>query len=477
MENPKVFISYSWHPKENQMRVLELANRLSSDGVHVVLDVWDLKDGQDKNKYMEQMVNDPTVSKVLLICNSDYVAKANERKGGVGIESTIVSEEIYSHADQTKFIPIVFERLEGKDCVPTFAKSRIYIDLSVEENFETNYDQLLRDIYDKPRFQRPPIGRMPSYLQQDEPVYLPTANKVKAISNAIYSNSKFTSLLIQDYIDLFIDSLKLYKIEANELSDDNFIDKIVGSIDSMLPLRDDFIDFTKLLVRTQDNAADVLFSTFERMAQFYEDEEITLAGGANLGSMAFDNYRYFNYDLFVSVSALLIKEERFSILNDIVRRHYCIMTDNRAVRMREISYMRFRSYNYTLNRYKNNRDGSRRLSVVADEVKRNSKSINFKDKVNADILLYYLSLMYPGNDYYENYWYPELSVYNNYVEVLPKLASKRFFEKAKALFEVKTVEEFKTKITGYKEPDIRDGYRRVPNMKVGLSYESVCTMN
>lgn len=459
------------------MRVLELANRLSSDGVHVVLDVWDLKDGQDKNKYMEQMVNDPTVSKVLLICNSDYVAKANERKGGVGIESTIVSEEIYSHADQTKFIPIVFERQEGKDCVPTFAKSRIFIDLSVEENFETNYDQLLRDIYDKPRFQRPPIGKMPSYLQQDEPVYLPTANKVKAISNAIYSNSKVTSLLIQDYIDLFIDSLKLYKIEASGLSGDNFIDKIESGIESMLPLRDDFIEFAKLITCTQSDSADVLVTTFERMVQFYEDEKITLYEGESLRDMAFDNYRYFNYDLFVSLCALLIKEEKFSVLRELVSRHYCIMTDSYVRRMTEISYMRFRSYNYTLNKYKNNRDGGRRVSVVADEVKRNSKSINFQDKVNADILLYYLSLMYPGNDMMERYWYPELSVYNNYVEVLPKLASKRFFEKAKSLFDVKTVEEFKAKITSYNEPDIRDGYRKVPNMKVGLSYDSVCTMN
>lgn len=476
MENPKVFISYSWHPKENQMRVLELANRLSSDGVHVVLDVWDLKDGQDKNKYMEQMVNDPSVSKVLLVCNNDYVEKANQRKGGVGIESTIVSEEIYTNADQTKFIPLVFERTEGKDCVPTFAKSRIYIDLSSEDDYETGYDQLLRDIFEKPRYQRPPIGKMPSYLQQENPVFLPTANKVKLITKAIYENSKVTGLLISDYTDLFIESIKLYKIDERAINGENFIDMIEKSIDNMIPLRDDFIEFAKLIIRTQTDAAEILVSTFERLVQVYEDEKITLYEGENLRDMSFDNYRYFNYDLFVSLCALLIKEEKFFILKELVCRHYCVMTDSYVHRMSEVSFMRFRAYNYTLNKYKNNRDGGRRVSVVADVVKRNSKNITFQDKVTADILLYYLSLMYPSNDMMERYWFPELCPYNNYIEVLPKLASKRYFEKAKVLFDVNSVQEFQSKITSYEEPNIRDGYRRVPTMKAGLSYDTVCSI-
>lgn len=30
--NPKVFISYSWHPEENKVRVQRLAERLMGDG-------------------------------------------------------------------------------------------------------------------------------------------------------------------------------------------------------------------------------------------------------------------------------------------------------------------------------------------------------------------------------------------------------------------------------------------------------------
>ena len=84
--NQKVFISYSWHPEENKIRVQQLARRLMSDGVDVILDVWSLKDGQDKYVFMEKMVTDSNINKVLIICNKDYAEKADTRKGDVGTD-------------------------------------------------------------------------------------------------------------------------------------------------------------------------------------------------------------------------------------------------------------------------------------------------------------------------------------------------------------------------------------------------------
>lgn len=40
----KVFISYSW---QVQKRVIELAERLIANGVDVVMDIYELKEGQD----------------------------------------------------------------------------------------------------------------------------------------------------------------------------------------------------------------------------------------------------------------------------------------------------------------------------------------------------------------------------------------------------------------------------------------------
>lgn len=79
---PKVFISYSW--AQNKERVLDLADRLLSDGVEVVIDEYDFKEGNDKFAFMERCVVDPAIEKVLVICDRSYTeARGTDPIGGV----------------------------------------------------------------------------------------------------------------------------------------------------------------------------------------------------------------------------------------------------------------------------------------------------------------------------------------------------------------------------------------------------------
>lgn len=118
------------------------------DGIYVVLDKWKLKEGQDKYAFMERCVNDPEISKVLIICDKAYADKANRRDGGVGNETEIISGEVYGKVKQEKFIPIIAECDEdGEPFVPTYIRNRIYIDLSEEEKYDDQYERLVRNIY------------------------------------------------------------------------------------------------------------------------------------------------------------------------------------------------------------------------------------------------------------------------------------------------------------------------------------------
>mgnify|MGYP001386331718 FL=1 len=149
--------------------------------MYVVIDIWSLKEGQDKNAFMEKMVTNPSIDKVLLLCNSDYERRANNRNDGVGTEGTIVSAEVYGKTKQTKFIPVFLEKgKDGKPTLPVFLKHVFGIDFSNDDDLEKNYDLLLRTIYDKPLQKRPPIGDMPARLN-DKPSYLATAGMVDAI--------------------------------------------------------------------------------------------------------------------------------------------------------------------------------------------------------------------------------------------------------------------------------------------------------
>lgn len=133
-EAPKAFISYSWTSPEYSERVLQLAEHLVRDGVDVILDRWHLREGQDAFSFMERAVNDPNIERVLILCDPLYAGKANDREGGVGTETLIISPGVYREVEQTKFLPVIMERdANGEVVVPTDLEERLYIDLSRPE--------------------------------------------------------------------------------------------------------------------------------------------------------------------------------------------------------------------------------------------------------------------------------------------------------------------------------------------------------
>ena len=81
---PKLFISYSWTTPDYEAWVLQFATGLRNSGIDVILDKWDLKEGQDSYTFMEQMVADPEIKNILLVCDKEYFTRANNRSGGVG---------------------------------------------------------------------------------------------------------------------------------------------------------------------------------------------------------------------------------------------------------------------------------------------------------------------------------------------------------------------------------------------------------
>lgn len=475
---PQVFISYCRQPEENLIRTQQLAERLARNGVYVVIDLWDLKDGQDKNAYMESMVTDPTMDKVLMVCNKDYVEKADRRKGGVGAESTIISAELYESMEQDKFIPVIFDKDEnGKAYVPVFAKSRIYIDLS-GDNYDEGFDQLLRDIYGKPKFNRPPLGEMPTYLKADTPSYLKTAGMVDAIQNAISRESKRTLTIIDNYLETFLNAVPEYRVMATRAFPNKEIVEVVeNGINSIQVLKNDFISFMSATAKTEYCTSELFIDFFERLLQSYEDHDIELLEGSDQQSYLNDIFRFFNYELFLSFVVVMVNNNRFDVVSDIVRTTFCIVSPRRFIQAESRTYRRFQCYIGTLNRIKHDITNSNRVSISADQIRQYATILKFEDLIKADILLYYLSLIVPGDSYFDTYWYPDLSVYNRDAEIYPRLASKRYFEKFKRLFNVNDVDSFKKIIASVQEPNIRDGYHRIPSIAQGLSLDKIASMN
>ena len=107
----KIFISYSWSNNDYVDKVRELAEELASNAIDVELDQWSLKEGDDKFVCMEQMVNDPTIDKVIILLDKKYKEKADGREGGVGTETTIMTPKVYADIvekrGEQKFVPVI----------------------------------------------------------------------------------------------------------------------------------------------------------------------------------------------------------------------------------------------------------------------------------------------------------------------------------------------------------------------------------
>lgn len=157
MAIPKAFISYSHDSQAHKKWVLDFATRLRNNGVDAILDQWNLKPGDDLPHFMERglLASD----RVLMVCTDKYVEKANSGAGGVGYEKMIVTADLLKTIDANKVIPSICQN--GTHNVPTFLRSKLFLDFSRPDQFEFSFDELIRTLHNAPLFEKPAVANNP----------------------------------------------------------------------------------------------------------------------------------------------------------------------------------------------------------------------------------------------------------------------------------------------------------------------------
>ncbi len=204
-EYPRVFISYSHDNIEHVKRVERLAEDLVNDGVDVKADFWELRDGHDVYNFMEKIGNPDFIDKVLMIFDKSYVEKANNKKAGTGVETQIISKDIYKQIEDknVRFVGIVIETDENGDaCCPYFYKSKMYIDYCDEDSAES-YDQILRFIYNKPLKKKPKFGKRPELDSESNQISLGTRIYFKRVVGSIRSGNDNWNGLFKEYLETY----------------------------------------------------------------------------------------------------------------------------------------------------------------------------------------------------------------------------------------------------------------------------------
>lgn len=425
---PKLFISYSWSTPDYEQDILRIATELRDSGIDVILDKWDLKEGHEATAFMEKMVADEHIKKVAIFCDKTYKDKADGRKGGVGTETQIISSEVYKAQDQSKFVAVVMERDEdGKACLPVYYSSRIYIDLSDPATYATQFERLLRWVYDKPLDVKPEIGKTPAFLTDTvSSVRLATAVLARRAQDSIRNGRDNALPATREYFDTFVSELEKIRLVSGGKND--FDEDVVKSIEDFLPYRDELIDILSniALYRYGQDSYRLVHRFIEQLVPFLDRP-------AHLDSWSewdFDNYRFIVLEIYLYSIAIMLKYERFDAIPVLTSNFF--VPENRG----NEPMSPFESINRDMSSLSHRvaRLELRRVSLAADFLKERCKgvSVQFTELMQADLVLFLKGQL--GQSHYYG-WVPETLIYADRhgaaFELFARSQSSQYFQNLK----------------------------------------------
>lgn len=450
MNAPKLFISYSWSDPEHEQWVVDLATELRESGVDVILDKWDLKEGHDALAFMEQMVTNPEIKKVAIICDETYAAKADGRAGGVGTETQIISKEVYENQAQERFVAVVTKKDgNGKPFLPTYYKSRIYIDLSEADGYAENFERLLRWIFDKPLYVKPELGSRPSFLTESEHVYLGTTALFKRCVDAIKNHKTYAAGSFDEYCDLFASNLERFRLSKPE---GEFDDAVVKNIEEFLPYRNEVI---QLFISIAQYSPTTEFT--QRIHRLFEGLIPYVIGT----EWVFDNFKFIVHELFLYALAILLKHDRLDQANILLQQQYYLPGNSGYMQDVMVSFLVFQGHIQSLER-RNQRLDLHRLSLRADLLQErcNGTGIDFRYLMQADFVAFMRAELETENNRIR--WWPYTLLYlghfNGPFEIFARSSSRTYFNRAKVLLAVDTPKDLEPLFKSY-----QDGSRRLPS--------------
>ncbi|MER9431382.1 SEFIR domain-containing protein [Mesorhizobium sp. M0408] len=451
---PRCFISYSWTNPDHEEWVLQLGTELRQSGIDVVLDKWDLREGQDPHVFMEAMITDDTITKVLLVCDAKYVERANERSGGVGIESQIISPKVYASAKQTKFVAVVRERdADGRALLPAYYGSRIYIDLSADDLYRQNFEQLVRWIFDKPVYVKPAIGKPPEFFDENKPKLFGNAAAYHSAMDGLKAGRPNFKGAAEDYLASVLEGLAAFRIQGqHELLDE----VIFQSIESLTPCENQILALLTTLssYRSDEDAFHMTDRFFEALLAFNEAPE----SARDYTEWHFDNFKFFSHELFLSFVAFLVRRENFEFAAHLLSNRYYHPSRHRGPK--SASFAHFWAGMPSLNGGRNKRLELRRVSVHADLLKERcvGKPFSFEQMMQADFILYLrdqIDRARAKNDGGRRMWWPTTLLYRHdydgAFEVFARSESSAYFDRAKMLLGVQSKGELERFITDLPE--------------------------
>lgn len=267
------------------------------------------------------MVTDPNVTHVLVVCDKAYSEKADARKAGVGTESQIISREVYEKVEQSKFIPVVCEFSDDHEpFLPTFFKSRIWIDFSSSEAVNENWEKLVRVLYGKPAHQKPSLGNPPAYITTDTASpSSPAIGKFSTFKQALLQNSKVLNVYRKDFLSACLEYADALRVRERP-DVDSLGTRVLEDCGKLKNVRNQIIDWVLLEsgIDASDEFIDSLLELLEDLRELKSrPSEINTWNDA-----WFEAHSVFVYETFLYIIAALLRTNSYKVLREVFSSHY-----------------------------------------------------------------------------------------------------------------------------------------------------------
>lgn len=450
IEHPKVFISYAWTSKEYEEKVAAFAYSLSSNGIEVLFDRFNLSEGNSVQYFMEKSVADKTVTNILILINPVYSEKANSRSGGVGAETQIISPEVYSNVEQTKVLPIVFERdANGNIIKPIYLKQTLHFDLSIPETYNEEYQRLVKKLFGVMIYPKPQLGKMPSWVEED----IHTSSVLQLIQ--ISEIKKITSE--SDRLLKFNDECKRLKKSLIEFVFDG--NDYVSMYNELQAIKKEYTSLMSIIPYVP-NSAKKIVNSFESIITEYRQNYNPFATVKQL----------LIHELFIYLIAICYKNELSTVIGYLLKHSYDSVYGSEALDS-------FRIFCQHEERFDNaicNKDNQKYYCGMAEYWMQtlDINTCNKNEFVFADVLCFNVTLFRKDH----KWWYPYTYIYSNdeYSSIFSRFArglkSKERLENASIIFGFDNVDDF---IKTFKEISLDSNITsRLANIRYPSSYNN-----
>lgn len=436
---PKVFISYSWTTPEHEDRVLQIATELRRSGVDAILDKWELKGGGDVNAFMEKMVTDPSIKKVIMICDGEYVRKANLREGGVGSEAQMITAKIYKKQQQNKFVAVVLERDKSQSyCVPNFYGSRMFIDATDTSEHNNTLDKILRWIFENPSHKKPEIGSVPDFLKTDqEGISTAMSHQVGQTLDAIRKQQSNALSLVRDYFENLLREMEKFRIDPKNSGEID--DLVIENIESFLPHQNAVIQIYSSLARNEcrEDVSRIIHHFLEKAIPYM----LRFANNPHR-EWDNDNFRFIAHELFLYAVVCFLREEQFDTVGHLLKQRYYLPPDIESYGSNMENFSLFSTHLSSLD-YRKERLKSNQTSLHSDLLMRRVEGFGIESRhlMQADLVLFLRSHL--DNQIKSSYrtWFPLTLLYASDgqppFEVFARSCSKEYFNKMKVVLGIK----------------------------------------